>query len=508
MNSRELGLVSSAYNSLLGTVGAQSAQQMDSTKSFSSVLDNKLQYAEKNKVSKSYSSEQQVNREALSAKDSEYENDRDAYVKSDMQQSTKKIANTEKKQTEPVEKENDIKRTQSTEEVEENVEAIESIEENVVEEMDPEQKEVMDALMALLMNDTLTDEEKVASINELLGNLTQDQLDALSGMSGVLKKMLMSFDGTLDQFEETLSSLTLTNSEFSNLLEQLQQTDISGMDSLEMKGSNMSDVSKEAVVMVETDLTVESTMTEEVDETVEKTILDKVAETVEKPEVAKESAKETKAEVLKEAAESNTEKLPTVTETSSTSTANGQSNQNQTNAESNQAFSEMLKFHNASVKSVAMKSTMASNPFEEKIMQQIIRGTSVSLNVGKDVSEIMIKLNPKELGNVSLKMSLENDQLVAKFSVENQTVKEVLESRLEDLRTALADKGFTIQGLDVSVNQDTEEQFKTYEEFIKQQKGKRRLDEESEDAAIEGIQSTASTWQTLETTSSEINVLA
>jgi flagellar hook-length control protein FliK len=487
-------------------MGSQTAQQVDSTKSFTSVLDNKMQTASrKNYVRSTSSVTTQVNREELSAKDSEYEKERDAFVKSDMQQPKKTIARAETKSAKGVSDDRSIKKPEDTKQAEE-LEAIESVEDSVVEEVEKvEDNKVVQALMELLTNDQLTTEEKVVEINDLLSNLTLEEMESLEGLTGDLKKLLMTLEGSLKNFEDSLSKLPALNNEFSSLLDQMNHLSQSGFG--ETENVEMPETGVEKLKA-----TVDGGQATGIDSQESQSGEQVPAETVEEKvlaEVTKDHPRESKVEHQKETGE-NLDKMSQVTEMTNSASTNNQSNQQQTSSEGNQSFTEALKFHSANVKTVAMKGSMASNPFEDKIIQQIIKGTSVSLNVGKDVSEMMIKLNPKELGNVSLKISLENEQLVAKFNVENQTVKEVLESRLDDLRTALSDKGFTIEGLDVSVSQDAEEQFQSYEEFIKQQKGKKRFDEDELEGieSIGEIQNRTANWQTLETTSSEINVLA
>ncbi|WP_432665054.1 flagellar hook-length control protein FliK [Wukongibacter baidiensis] len=89
-----------------------------------------------------------------------------------------------------------------------------------------------------------------------------------------------------------------------------------------------------------------------------------------------------------------------------------------------------------------------------KIFNQIIEGAKI--NISEDVSEMLIKMKPDNLGKLSMKIVVDRGMLVARFEVESQIVKETIESNLEDLRNALKDKGFEIQQFDVSVNKDSE----------------------------------------------------
>lgn len=113
MNSRELGLVNTAVNSLLGMVGTQSTQQGATNNTFNKIFDKKVQYANQ-AVKKSESVQQptQVNREKTTVNDAKYEEDRDAYVKSDMQKAKKPI---EKATKDKVSESKNVEKTSKTE---------------------------------------------------------------------------------------------------------------------------------------------------------------------------------------------------------------------------------------------------------------------------------------------------------------------------------------------------------------------------------------------------------
>lgn len=104
------------------------------------------------------------------------------------------------------------------------------------------------------------------------------------------------------------------------------------------------------------------------------------------------------------------------------------------------------------------------------IFTQIIEGAKI--NVSEDISEMIIKLKPDNLGKLSMKIVIDRGMLVAKFDVESQMVKEAIESNLEDLRNALKDKGFEIQEFDVSVNKDSDQSESQFGYFNKRQKKK------------------------------------
>lgn len=135
------------------------------------------------------------------------------------------------------------------------------------------------------------------------------------------------------------------------------------------------------------------------------------------------------------------------------------------------------------------------------IFNQILDGTKLSIS--EDVSEMFLKLKPDNLGNLSMKISIERGMMVARFDVESQMVKEAIESNLEDLRNALSDKGFEIKEFSVSVNKDSDNQESSFSYFSKKKSKK------------QGIGSNqlkndtyASNQQTIDSINSSINYLA
>lgn len=112
---------------------------------------------------------------------------------------------------------------------------------------------------------------------------------------------------------------------------------------------------------------------------------------------------------------------------------------------------------------------IASKP-DMDIFNQVLEGTKITIS--EDVSEMVIKLKPDNLGKLSMKIVIDRGMLVAKFDVESQMVKEAIESNLEDLRNALKDKGFEIQQFDVSVNKDSDQSENHFGYFNKGQRKK------------------------------------
>jgi len=89
---------------------------------------------------------------------------------------------------------------------------------------------------------------------------------------------------------------------------------------------------------------------------------------------------------------------------------------------------------------------------QEKIdvLKQITEQMDVSLF--DDKSEMVMKLKPDDLGKVTVRLSMENGIISAKFLAESEKVKEILESNFNQLKDSLKQQGMMIQEFSVSVD--------------------------------------------------------
>ncbi len=67
---------------------------------------------------------------------------------------------------------------------------------------------------------------------------------------------------------------------------------------------------------------------------------------------------------------------------------------------------------------------------------------------------LVLKLYPKELGEVKVEMTVRDNQVAVSFAMENSKVKEVLESNLEQFKENMEKQGFTLGECMVSLNKD------------------------------------------------------
>ncbi|WP_128894239.1 flagellar hook-length control protein FliK [Longirhabdus pacifica] len=80
-------------------------------------------------------------------------------------------------------------------------------------------------------------------------------------------------------------------------------------------------------------------------------------------------------------------------------------------------------------------------------LSQFVKQLQISQQNG--ISEATIKLVPEQLGQVQVKISMQNGQMVAQFMAETLVGKEAIESQLAQLRTNLQNQGIQVDKLEV-----------------------------------------------------------
>ncbi len=121
------------------------------------------------------------------------------------------------------------------------------------------------------------------------------------------------------------------------------------------------------------------------------------------------------------------------------------------------------------------------------IVTQLDEGIKMNLNLLNEGSEVVLKLNPRNLGNVALKMVYEKGEFIAQIQVENQTVKGVIESSLSDLKSSLSENGYHVAGLDVSVSDNKSENQSQNPIFEQFRRNRVFLDDNYEEFIFENI---------------------
>lgn len=158
-------------------------------------------------------------------------------------------------------------------------------------------------------------------------------------------------------------------------------------------------------------------------------------------------------------------------------------------SEKNEAISLAQNFPASRIDSKGFVSTPVNtdsrNDFNA-IMQQVENG--IKINYNNQLKEMKIKLQPEELGEVEIKMTMENNIMKAQFVVESQTVKDILESRFDNLRNALENKGF--YGAEINVSVSTGENKNANNAFTFNQSDNKRTEEKVPDylAKVENLE--------------------
>ena len=78
---------------------------------------------------------------------------------------------------------------------------------------------------------------------------------------------------------------------------------------------------------------------------------------------------------------------------------------------------------------------------------------------------MVLKLYPKELGEVKVEMTVRDNQVAVSFVMENSKVKEVLESNLEQFKENMEKQGFTMGECMVSLNRDNDDGNEAWQKF-------------------------------------------
>lgn len=128
---------------------------------------------------------------------------------------------------------------------------------------------------------------------------------------------------------------------------------------------------------------------------------------------------------------------------------------------------------NFETKEVASLNKVSQSVDYNSIVQQVENGLKINYN--NQLKEMKIKLQPEELGEVEVKMTIENNIMKAEFVVESQTVKEILESKFDTLRNALENKGFS--GAEINVSVSTGNNKKSQSFFMANEEMKRDIND-------------------------------
>ncbi|WP_243414671.1 flagellar hook-length control protein FliK [Sporosalibacterium faouarense] len=126
----------------------------------------------------------------------------------------------------------------------------------------------------------------------------------------------------------------------------------------------------------------------------------------------------------------------------------------------NKVFFQQVAEGEVSTKAVKDTHTQLSNLSNKAhdidkndLIKQIV--SKVKINTNSNSSQIKISLKPEILGEMSLKLSMDEGVISAKAIVQDQQVKQLIESNLNQLRENLEEQGINITNFEVSVGDDS-----------------------------------------------------
>ncbi len=93
---------------------------------------------------------------------------------------------------------------------------------------------------------------------------------------------------------------------------------------------------------------------------------------------------------------------------------------------------------------------------------QIINEISSFVQKG-DVKSIVLKLTPENLGKVKVEVNMIDKVLHANIEVENENVRQTIQTNFDQLKSSLIQSGITVAGLTISLNNGSEKNTKTFE---------------------------------------------
>lgn len=142
----------------------------------------------------------------------------------------------------------------------------------------------------------------------------------------------------------------------------------------------------------------------------------------------------------------------------------GQSEGETKNAKSNfgnaenfaaQTFSNILNFpgNNSKVSENALKNQVDGNNVFEQVSEHLEMEVFIFAAKPEKTNILKLRLRPAELGAVEIKLEKSaSGKLSAHFQTENETTRQILVERSEQLRDALQNSGWQIERLDISCN--------------------------------------------------------
>ncbi len=322
-----------------------------------------------------------------------------------------------------------------------NLESVDLLEPSVLTDMVKTLGNIQDS-MAFLLDENLY--ENCKSILNEVAALQENLLENMEITPDDLKQMLMNFDESQQMNPEKL---------------QIQEPVVS----LEQQVENLEDTTQIPVVS-----DVES-QTEETEETKVTRDFQTTEETV--GTVNEESVAVTKNALNEE---------------------HGHADSNEGNGQNNLGFdgfvNQLKEAVNTNIQTQGSQ-FMAADVDYESIIRQI--SEQIKIQVTEDMSSMEMYLNPESLGKVEMNLVLKEGLLTARFVVENEQVKEAMESQMMQLQEDLDKQELKVESIEVTVDTHRFE-----ENLMKDQAGNNQPQEQQNNTRRTGLRMTDELMET------------
>lgn len=135
---------------------------------------------------------------------------------------------------------------------------------------------------------------------------------------------------------------------------------------------------------------------------------------------------------------------------------------------------------------IVVKNESLRNVDAPHVMEQIIQ--KVKVDFSAEFTEMKINLKPENLGDVALKIAIQNGVITALMTAENQKVKEIIESNFNLLKDALNEQGIEVSQLEVNVGNQNESDNNPANNNYSQEKSDRRINDLVEKAFAQEVE--------------------
>lgn len=105
----------------------------------------------------------------------------------------------------------------------------------------------------------------------------------------------------------------------------------------------------------------------------------------------------------------------------------------------------------AALRSAPSPASLAKTVLDQMV-PEVVRSARVAVSA-EGISEARIRLKPEHLGDIQMKVVMEEKMITAHFQVQSQSVREIIESQFQNLKEQLSQQGLKVDKFTVSVSQ-------------------------------------------------------